>query len=113
MVTFAGDDGAVNAPLEVMAPELADHVTAEFGLPVPCTVALHCEGAPGATVVGVHEIVTEETCEETGCEGCEGCEGEDGWDCDDAGAVYPPHAAHKSNPAEARTSNTVERPENS
>lgn len=104
MVTFAGDEGAVKAPLEVMVPALADHVTAEFELPVPCTVALHCEGWLGAIVAGVHEIATEETCEETGCDGCDG---------EDAGCLDPPHAAHKNIPAEARRSNTVERSENS
>lgn len=72
MVTFAGEDGAVKAPLDVIAPALTDHMTEEFKLPFPCTVALHCESAPGATVVGVHEIATEETCDETGCEGCDG-----------------------------------------
>ena len=98
MVTFAGEDGAVKAPLEVIVPALADHETAESGLPVPCTVALHCEPAPGAIVAGEHEIATEETCEETGC---------------DARTLYPPQAAHKSIPAEVITSNTAERPGNS
>lgn len=62
-VTFAGDEGAVNAPLELMVPALTDQVTAEFNVPVPCTVALHCEVAPGATLVGVQVMATEETCE--------------------------------------------------
>lgn len=101
MVTFSGDEGAVNAPLEVMAPALTDQVTAESVLPVPFTVALHCELAPGETVAGEQEIATEETCEETGCEGC------------DVEDLPPPQDAHKSIPAEQAMSNTAERALNS
>lgn len=88
----------MKAPLDVMTPAFTDQLTAESGLPVPVTVATHCEPAPGATEVGVHRIATEETCEETGC---------DGWDGWDAGCLYPPHAAHTSIPAEARRSFTA------
>lgn len=71
-VTLTGDEGAVKVPVEVITPALTDHVTAEFRVPVPCTVALHCEAAPGATAVGVQEMATEETCEETGAPGWDG-----------------------------------------
>jgi len=40
-VTMAAEPCAVNSPLELTAPALAVHVTAELKLPVPCTVALH------------------------------------------------------------------------
>jgi hypothetical protein len=60
-VTVAALDGAVKRPLALMAPPpVTDHVTAELKLPVPWTVALHCEVAPVATVVGVQEGATEE-----------------------------------------------------
>jgi len=54
------ESGAVNNPLPVIVPPLAVHVTAELKLPVPCTVALHCEVALGATVEGLHVTDTEE-----------------------------------------------------
>ena len=72
-VTLTGDEGAVKAPVEVMTPALTDHVTAEFRVPVPCTVALHCEAAPGATAAGVQEMATDDICEDAG------------WDADEDG----------------------------
>ena len=64
MVTEAATAGAVKRPLELMVPALADHVTAELKLPVPCTVAVHCEVAPGLTVDGLHAALTEVIVEE-------------------------------------------------
>jgi hypothetical protein len=58
--------GAVKSPTVLIAPDAADHVTVELKLPVPCTVALHCEVACAATVEGVHETVTDEMEEEGG-----------------------------------------------
>jgi len=52
--------GAVNNPPLLIVPPLAVHVTAELKLPVPCTVALHCEVAPGEIVEGLHATETEE-----------------------------------------------------
>lgn len=101
MVTFSGNEGAVNAPLEVMDPALTDHVTAEPMLPVPFTVALHCELALGATLAGEQEIATEETFGETGCEG------------GDAEDLPPPQDAHNSTTAEQMRSNAAERAPNS
>ena len=52
---FAGDAGAVNNPLALMVPPLADQFTEE---PAPAgTVALHCEVALGATNAGLQETV--------------------------------------------------------
>lgn len=108
-MTLTGEEGAVNAPLELMVPALADHLTAEFRSPVPCTVAVHCEVAVGATVVGVQEMATDETCEETGCDGGDdGEDGEDGGDPD----MEPPQAAHTSIPNDANRSHMAERPGN-
>jgi hypothetical protein len=59
-VTCPGDEGALKAPPELIVPALADHITAEFPEP-PCTVALHCELAPGATAAGVQDTATDET----------------------------------------------------
>ena len=47
-----------------MVPALADHVTAELKAPVPCTLAVHCEVAPGLIVDGMHVALTEVTAEE-------------------------------------------------
>jgi hypothetical protein len=70
MVTLAAVPGAVNRPLALMAPPpVTDHVTAELKLPVPCTFALHCEVAEGATVAGEQLAVTEETEGDTVCGG--------------------------------------------
>jgi hypothetical protein len=46
--------GAVKRPEDEMAPELADHVTAVFALPV--TVAVNCCVLPDCTVTEVGEI---------------------------------------------------------
>jgi hypothetical protein len=60
-VIVAAAAGAVNKPPEVIVPPPAtDHVTAELKLPVPCTLAVHCEVAPAATVDGLHVAETEE-----------------------------------------------------
>lgn len=59
-VTDPAEPGAVNNPLPLIVPPLAVQVTAEPKLPVPCTVALHCEVAPGAIVEGLHATDTEE-----------------------------------------------------
>lgn len=96
-VTLPGDEGAVNAPLELMAPAVTAQVTAESSVPVPCTVALHWELAPGATDGGVHATATEETCEETGWLGEE--------------LELPPQAMHASMAADARRRRTAEGPE--
>ena len=101
MVTFSADEGAVNAPLEVMAPALADHVTAESVPSVPSTVALHCDFAPGATDAGEQETAIEEPCEEPGCEGAD--------DVD----LWPPQLEHNEIPAKQMRSNTADRPANS
>lgn len=98
IVTFPGDEGAVKAPLELIAPALTAHVTAESELPVPPTIALQCEPAPGATVAGAHEIATDETCDETGC---------------GARDLAPPQPAHKSIAAVATMSSAAEQPEDS
>ncbi len=59
-VTDPAEPGAVNNPLPLIVPPLAVQVTAELKLPVPCTVALHCEDALGAIVEGLHATDTEE-----------------------------------------------------
>lgn len=61
-VTFTDpvEPGAVNNPLLLIVPPFAVHVTAELKSPVPCTVALHCEVALGATVEGLHVTDTDE-----------------------------------------------------
>jgi hypothetical protein len=59
-VTDPVELGAVNNPLPLIVPPLAVHVTAELKLPVPCTVALHCDIALGAIVEGLHATDTEE-----------------------------------------------------
>ena len=51
--------GAVKSPAELMLPPAADQVTTELKLPVPCTVALHCDVACTSTAEGVHETATE------------------------------------------------------
>src|SRR5438270_12908446 len=58
--------GAVNSPVALMAPSLADHVTAELYFPVPFTVALHCEVALMPTVDGLQTTWTEVMVEEAG-----------------------------------------------
>jgi hypothetical protein len=59
-VTVAAELGAVSIPLALIEPPLAVHVTIELKLPVPCTVALHCDVAPAAMEGGVHTTDTEE-----------------------------------------------------
>lgn len=59
-VTDPVEPGAVNNPLPLIVPPLALHVTVELKLPVPCTVALHCEVALGTTVEGLQLTDTEE-----------------------------------------------------
>jgi hypothetical protein len=54
------EPGAVNRPLESIVPPLAAHFTVELKLPVPCTVAVHCEVALRATVEGLQLTETEE-----------------------------------------------------
>jgi hypothetical protein len=51
--------GAVNSPAESTVPPFADHVTAELKLPVPVTVAAHCEVSPATTEVGLHATETD------------------------------------------------------
>ncbi len=58
-VTLPAEAGAVNNPLELMLPPLALQVTAELKLPVPCTVAVHCDVAFVLTVVGLQLTATE------------------------------------------------------
>lgn len=59
-VTLPAVAGAVKTPLALIVPALADHVTAELKLPVPCTAALHWEVALVATAEGLHVTVTDE-----------------------------------------------------
>ena len=84
----------MKAPLELMVPALTDQVTAEFKVPVPWTVALHCEVSPGASAAGVQEMATEETCEE---------------DCWGGPELEPPQAVHTTNTADAMSGHTGER----
>ena len=56
MVTLPVEEGAVNSPLEVIVPALADQVTV---VPVLLLLlALHCDVVLGAMMAGVHETVT-------------------------------------------------------
>jgi len=69
-VTVAADDGAVKRPAAVMAPPPeTDQATAVLKAPVPCTLALHCEVAPVATLAGAQEAETEEMVGEVLCGG--------------------------------------------
>lgn len=62
IVTAPAIAGAVKLPLALMLPSLADHVTPGLKLPVPCTVAAHCDVPLAAlTVVGLQVIETEVT----------------------------------------------------
>jgi len=58
--------GAVNSPLALTVPSLADHVTAELYFPVPFTVALHCDVALVLTLDGVQTTWTEVMVEDDG-----------------------------------------------
>ncbi len=66
-VTLPAVDGAAKSPLALIVPALADHVTAELNLPVPCTVALHCDVAPTPIVDGLHVTATEVMVEALDC----------------------------------------------
>jgi hypothetical protein len=71
-VTLAAAAGAVKSPAELIdPPPETDHVTAVLKLPVPCTLAEHCDVAPGATVDDEHVGVTEEMAGEEVCGGAE------------------------------------------
>lgn len=59
-VTDPAAPGAVNKPLESIMPPLAVQLTVELKLPVPCTVAVHCEVAFVGIVDGLHATPTEE-----------------------------------------------------
>ncbi|MGB6933043.1 MAG: hypothetical protein WBD91_09705 [Acidobacteriaceae bacterium] len=59
-VAVAAEPGAVNNPLLLIVPPLAVHVTVELKLPVPCTVAVHCDVAFVEIVDGLHTTPTEE-----------------------------------------------------
>ena len=59
-VTVAAEFGAVRSPLPLTVPPLAVHITVELKLPVPSTVALHCEVAPVVMEEGAHTTDTEE-----------------------------------------------------
>jgi hypothetical protein len=63
-VAVPAEAGAVKTPLAFTVPLLADQVTAELKLPVPFTVALHCELALTAMVGGVQAGETEEMVED-------------------------------------------------
>ena len=58
-VTSAGVLGAVKSPVLEICPEVADHVTEELKLPVPVTVAEHCDVCPDCRMVAKQETVTE------------------------------------------------------
>ena len=62
-VAAPAEAGAVKTPLAFTVPLLADQVTAELKLPVPVTVALHCEVAFAAIAEGVQTGETEEMVE--------------------------------------------------
>jgi len=73
-VTVPCEVGAVNSPLDAIIPALADQVTVELKLPVPCTDGVHCDVAPGAVVEGTQLTTTEPIVEDGG-------EGLGGLDC--------------------------------
>ena len=54
------EPGAVNSPVESIVPPLVVHVTVELKLPVPCTVAVHCDVALVAIIDGLQATPTEE-----------------------------------------------------
>jgi hypothetical protein len=58
-VTLPAAAGAVKSPLAVMAPALADQVTAELKLAVPLTVAEHCDVVLTLMVAGTQVTATE------------------------------------------------------
>ncbi len=51
----------------LIVPAVTDHVTAELKLPVPLTVAAHCEVALTLTADGLHATWTEVTVEDDPC----------------------------------------------
>jgi hypothetical protein len=62
-ITAPAAAGAVKRPVGLMVPALADHVTEELKLPVPCTFALHWEIWLVTTVDGLQVTETEVTVE--------------------------------------------------
>jgi hypothetical protein len=48
------EPGAVKSPLALIAPPVADQVTAESGFPVLVSVALHCDVVFTITIGGLH-----------------------------------------------------------
>jgi hypothetical protein len=60
-ITASAVDGAVNRPVELIVPALADQLTDGLKGPVPCTVALHCDVWPVITAEGEHATATELT----------------------------------------------------
>jgi hypothetical protein len=58
-VTVPATAGAVKAPFALIPPAPADQVTAELKLPVPCTVAVHCDVACAAIAAGTQVTATE------------------------------------------------------
>jgi hypothetical protein len=83
--------GAVNSPLVEMEPAFTDQVSAELKLPVPWTVALHCEVASGAMLRGEQTGTMEEIVGEPG-------EGE-------PAIEPPPHAESMITERPAKTAN--------
>src|SRR5690242_6439794 len=56
MVTLPVVEGAVNSPVEVIVPALADHANV---VPEPLApMVLHCDVVLGAMIAGVHETET-------------------------------------------------------
>jgi hypothetical protein len=66
-VAAPADPGAVKRPVVLIVPAVTDHVTAELKLPVPLTVAAHCEVALRLTADGLHVTWTAVTVEEPCC----------------------------------------------
>jgi hypothetical protein len=58
--------GAVRSPLELTVPLLADQVTVDLKLPVPRTVALHCDVPLTVTVAGEQATETDEMVDDAG-----------------------------------------------
>lgn len=67
IVTLPDEPGAVKSPLELIAPALAAHFTAELKLPVPCTCAVHCEVPPVFTDAGLQVAETEAMVDAAAC----------------------------------------------
>src|SRR5579864_9269937 len=58
-VTVPATAGAVKAPFALIPPAPADQLTAELKLPVPWTVAVHCDVACAAIAAGTQVTATE------------------------------------------------------